>query len=115
VLEHFEVQEFGDFALTRFYDPGKDSGLGNVWRTIDEHLSEPDREVLLGTPFGSSGRYFDPGRQGSYFQTPWEVVRSLARAQRIALSDLYERRSLECFKMLLENCEEAGTGFYVTF
>jgi hypothetical protein len=86
VLANFDVQEFGDFALTRFYDPQKDSGLGIEWRGIDEHLSETDQAVLLGTPFGSSSAYFDPGRQGSYFQTPREVVRSLARVQRIELS-----------------------------
>jgi hypothetical protein len=117
MLENFDVQEFGDFALTRFYDPEKDSGLGNDWLAIDEHLSEADRAVLLGTPFGSSSAYFDPGLQGSYFQTPREVVRSFARVQRIGLSDLedYRRQSLERFKELLEECAVAGSGLYVTF
>jgi hypothetical protein len=54
VLENFDVHEFGDFALTRFYDPEMDRGLRNGWLAIDEHLSEADRAVLLGTPLGSS-------------------------------------------------------------
>ena len=49
VLENFDVHEFGDFALTRFYDPEKDSGLEKDWLAIDEHLPEADRAVLLGT------------------------------------------------------------------
>jgi hypothetical protein len=106
-----------DFALTRFYDPEKNSGLGNEWRAIDEHLSEADQAALLGTPFGSSGAYFDPGRQGSFFQTPQEVVRSLARVQRIDLSNMDEdqRESWPQYKKLLEDCAKAGIGLYVTF
>jgi hypothetical protein len=117
VLENFDVHEFGDFALTRFFDPENDRGLRNPWLAIDAHLSEADRAVLLGTPFGSSSTYFDPSRQGSYFQTPLEVVRSLARVQRFELPDLedYHRKSLEWFKGLLEECAEDGSGLYVTF
>jgi len=116
-LGNYDVHEYGDFALTRFYDPMEDSGLGNEWLAIDEHLSETDQAVLLGTPFGSPRAYFDPGRQGSYFQTPPEVVRSLARVQRIDLSNMDEdqRESWPQFKKLLEECAEACIGLYITF
>jgi hypothetical protein len=68
-------------------------------------------------PFGPPGAYFDPGRQGSYFQTTREVVRSLARVQRIELSNMDEdqRESWPQFKKLLEECAKAGSGLYVTF
>jgi hypothetical protein len=71
--------------------------------------------VLLGAPLGSPSAYFDPSRLGAYFQTPQQVVRSLARVQRI-VPDLegYQRESLEQFKELLEECAEAGSGLYVT-
>jgi hypothetical protein len=115
VLENFDVQEFGEFALTRFYDPEGDRGLGNDWFHIDEHLSEADRATLLGTPLGPSNAYFDPGRLGSYFQTPQEVVGSLARVQRIVLLDDDLRESLAGFEDLLAECAEAGSGLYVTF
>jgi len=109
-------KSIGDFALTRFYDPEEDRGLRNGWLTIDEHLSEADRAVLLGTAFGSSSAYFDPSGQGAYFQTPQQVVKSLAHVQRIKLPDLedYHRKSPEQFKELLEECAEAGSGLYVT-
>lgn len=117
MLENRDVHEYGDFALTRFYDPAEDCGIWDQWRTIDRLLPEADRATLLGTPLGLPGAYFDPGRLGSYFQTPKLVARSLARVQRFKLPDLedYQRESLERFAELLEQCKEAGSGLYVTF
>ena len=89
-LENFDVQEFADFALTRFYDPMEDYGLVYDYLDLAKHLAEADLTALLGTPFGPHGAYFDPGHQGSYFQTPQEVVGSLARVQRIDLSNIDE-------------------------
>jgi hypothetical protein len=117
-LENYDVHEFADFALTRFYDPMEDYGIDHYWLDLDiEHLPEADQTALLGRPFGPRGAYFDPGRQGSYFQSPQEVVGSLARIQRIDLSnmDKYQRESWERFKKLLEECAKAGSGLYVTF
>ena len=117
-LGNYDVHEFGDFALTRFYDPMEDYGIDHYWLDLDfEHLPEPDQAALLGTPFGPRGAYFDPGRQGSYFQSPQEVVRSHTRLQRIDLSnmDRDQRESWEQFKKLLEECAKAGSGLYVTF
>ena len=64
-LGNRDVQEYGDFALTRFYDPNADCGLGCCWNEIDDALPEEDREVLLGLPFGPRHNRFDPGRYGS--------------------------------------------------
>ena len=117
-LGNCDVHEFGDFALTRFYDPTEDYGIDHYWLDLDfEHLPEVCQAALLGTPFGPRGAYFDPGRQGSYFQTPHEVVRSLASIRRIDLSnmDRDQRESWEQFKKLLEECAKAGSGLYVTF
>ena len=116
-LENFDVQEFADFALTRFYDPMEDYGLEYDYVDLAKHLPEANLTALLGTPFGPPGAYFDPGRQGSYFQTPQEVVRSLARVQRIDLSNIDEdqRESWPQFEKLLEECAKAGSGLYVTF
>jgi len=116
-LRIFDVQEFGRLALTRFYDPMEDYGLVHDYLDLSEHLPEADLTALLGTPFGPPGAYFDPGRLGSYFQTPQEVVKSLARVQRIDLWYIDEdrRESRPRFKMLLEECAKAGSGLYVTF
>jgi hypothetical protein len=119
VLVNLDVQELGDFALTRFFDPEDDRGLMENWFRIQEHLSEADRATLLGTSLRSSSAYFDPSGLGAYFQTPQQVVKSLARVQRIELPDLKFKEmldeSLELLKGLLEECAEAGNGLYVTF
>jgi hypothetical protein len=116
-LENFDVHEFGNLALTRFYDPIENYGLVYDYLDLAEHLPEADLTPLLGTPFGSPGAYFDPGGLGSYFQTPQQVVKSLARVQRIDLwyMDEDRRESWPQFKKLLEECAQAGSGLYVTF
>jgi hypothetical protein len=116
-LENRDVYEYGDFALTRFYEPREDWGLWNQWQAIDGQLPEKNRAVLLGAPFGPAGAYFDPGRLGSFFQTPHQVVESLARIQGFELPDLekYERESLKRFEGLLEECADKRSGLYVTF
>src|SRR5262245_51807623 len=68
-LGNRDVHEFGDYALTRFYDPNADCGLAYCWNRLDEALFwEVDREALLGSPFGPRHNRFNPGRYGSYFQ-----------------------------------------------
>lgn len=117
MLENRDVQEFADYALTRFYDPSEDWGIWDQWRAIDERLPEPDQAVLLGTPLGSDGEYFDPGREGSYFQTPTQVSESLSRVRKFQMPDLEDdrRKSLDRFTELLEECVESRSGLYVTF
>src|SRR3954453_8782269 len=80
-LENRDVHEYGDYALTRFYAPAADRGLGPCWADIDDALPREDREVLLGSPFGPEHNRFDPGRYGSYFQTPVRAAGSLARVR----------------------------------
>lgn len=47
-LESGHVQELGDFALTKFYDPTEDYGLGAAWLRIDDSLPDAIRAALLG-------------------------------------------------------------------
>jgi hypothetical protein len=117
LLENHDVHEFGDFALTRFYDPAADRGLGYSWNEIDDALPEEGRRALLGCSPGPAHNRFDPGRYGSYFQTPQRVAESLALVRGFDLSRLdgQDRRVLERFKGLLEECLTAGLGLYVTF
>ena len=105
------MHEYGDFALTRFYDPADDRGVGNAWVGIDASLPEQDRPALLGRPLGRAGREFDPGRQGSYFQTPEQVVESLRRVQRLSEYQDVLRGYIE----LLRACAAGRRGVYVTF
>jgi hypothetical protein len=118
-LENRDVHEYGDYALTRFYDPAEDWGsIAAQWRAIDGRLStDADRSALLGTPFGPPGNYFDPGRQGSYFQTPEEIAESLSRVRQFSTADLeeYQEESLKRFEQLLKQCAADHRGLYVTF
>lgn len=116
-LENRDVHEYGDFALTRFYDPAEDCGLGHCWNRIDRAIEEEDRDILLGLCLGPEHKRFDPGRYGSYFQPPGQVAQSLARLRGLDLSWLEERDKVlfRSFDGLLEECVDGGLGLYVTF
>jgi hypothetical protein len=116
-LGNRDVHECGDFALTRFYDPAADDGLGHCWSEIDDAVSEEARRALLGSPFGPTHNRFDPGRYGSYFQTPEQVPNLLALVRGLDLSwlDENDRGFVEGFEGLLEECVAGGLGLYVTF
>lgn len=109
-LGDLDVHEYGDLALTRFYDPADDRGIGDSWLAVDAMLEEQDRTALLGCPLGEARREFDPGRQGSYFQTPGQVVESLRRVERVGHTDV-----LQSYTQLLRACAVSGLGVYVTF
>jgi hypothetical protein len=117
LLENRDVHEYGDFALTRFYDPAVDYGIGDPWSRIGDLLPEEGRAALLGSPIGSPGRWFDPGRYGSYFQPPGRVAISFAYLRGFALPQLdeFERDMLARFVGLLGECVEARSGLYTTF
>lgn len=117
MIENGDVHEYGDFALTRFYTPANDGGIAEEWLAIDARLKIADRAALLGKPLGDSGAYFDPGRQGSYFQLPSQVVRSLAKISRFSSQDWSagERKAIGRFGKLLRGCADAEMGLYVTF
>ena len=77
-LENRDVHEYGDYALTRYYDPSEDIGLGERWLQLDDRL----QTLALGTPLGEA-ILFDPGRMGSYFQSPDQIAEALRLAQAI--------------------------------
>jgi hypothetical protein len=111
MLENRDVHEYGDYALTRFYDPSDDCGLVEFWAEVSERLPGRAADALLGFPIGPRGRLFDPGRLGSYFQTPTQVKKSLATL-RPRTNKLEELRP---FVELLEQCAAEGLGVFVTF
>jgi hypothetical protein len=109
LLENQDVQELGDFALTRYYDPSDDCGLGDDWITLNASLSAPAQAALLGSPLGPETNRFDPGRMGSYFQTPADVRRSRASLRPLKAAPI------RLYKSLLDRCGRRGLGVYVTF
>lgn len=109
-LENQGVQEYADYALTLFYDPSADIGLDDAWLEIEGRIDRDARAALLGDAVASSGCAFDPGRMGSYFQTPAQVLRSVARLQ------VLDRAVLKRFAKDLEtNCAANSLGVYITF
>ena len=113
LLESGDVQEHGDFALSKFYDFDLEMGLADDWREVDERLARAgvSRALVLGTPLTG----FDPGGRGSYFQTPSDVEQSLA-----VLRGLVEREPLLGAELapalgMLQQAARAKQGLYVTF
>jgi hypothetical protein len=103
-LEVGDVQELGDFALTRYYNPIDDHGLGSEWLTIEQRLSASEKAALLG----SALLRFDPGRQGSYFQTASQAA---ASARLLGTANL----GLTTYQSFLTQAASKGLGVYVTF
>jgi hypothetical protein len=111
-LEAGDVQEHGDFALGKFYDFDLEMGLADDWQAIDEQLERAGSSALvLGRPLAG----FDPGRQGSFFQSENEAQQSLA-----ALTALVEREPklgalFAPAVGMLQEAVRAKRGLYVTF
>jgi hypothetical protein len=107
LMENGDVQDHGDFALTLYYSPTADFGIGDSWLALSDDSSVAN--ALLGEPFGPADNLFDPGRMGAYFQTPDAVSSSL----RVLTAD--DHPGLSDFIDLLERCGVEGMGIYVTF
>ncbi len=115
-LENNDVQELGDYALTRFYDPCEDLGLGPCWTKAIETIPEAYHAIVLGGALGPKESPFDPGRQGSYFQTPEQV--GVSRVQMELSESGWARLQgapFEAYKCLLGDCLAKNVGVYVTF
>jgi hypothetical protein len=118
MIESRDPHQYGDFALTKFYDPTEDIGLGYDWENVQEILSRKLTDVnsVLGSPIGPASNYFDPGKMGAYFQSPQQVVEN----QRL-LESSFDQGELESFaeleKMLemLQAATSEGKGLYITF
>lgn len=111
LLEVGDAQQYGDFALTKYYDPTDDRGLGRGWMEIQSLLERSlgESAAILGRPVGADEVLFDPGRAGSYFQSSEEVKKNLAEVSRV------RDPLLASTLALLEGAVEEGAGLYVTF
>jgi hypothetical protein len=118
MLVNKDVHEYGDFALTKFYDPEDCIGLSNDWREIDDLLCYEFGEgslITLGKLLGPKDNFFDPGKMGSYFQSPHQVQKNL-----IWLEDTLEQRPelleyLISVINMLKPASKQGQGLYITF
>lgn len=105
-----DPHQFGDFALTKYYDPANDTGLGADWQRVQDILPQDLTESpILGTPLGP---IFDPGKMGSYFQANDQVSRNIEYLK--ALSNSKDEAVVSAAQML-EAARNARKGLYVTF
>ncbi|HPF39536.1 MAG TPA: hypothetical protein PK093_12900, partial [Phycisphaerae bacterium] len=115
-LSSRDAHQFGAIALTKFYSPSQEMGLGAGWKIVDDILVADGRFLaspILGDPFDADGVVFDPGGMGAYFQSPSMVRTSLGMMRTIARYDATPE-VVEAVTML-ERAARAGAGLYVTF
>jgi hypothetical protein len=112
-IEYKDAHQYGDFALTRYYQPAEDHGLGDDWQEVGELLEEHglSEEILLGTPLDD----FDPGKQGSYFQDPATVSENLRKLDEIIHSEPALTARLAHLRAMLDAAARRAMGLYVTF
>jgi len=109
------VQLWGDLALTKYYDPTQDFGLGAEWQEAEDRLQAAGLEpapIVLGHPLGTEGHFFDPGLQGAYFQSPRDLRTGLELLNRAECEDT---ELLRTWRELLQRTAANGDGLYVTF
>jgi hypothetical protein len=118
LVEPKDAHQLGDFALTLFYSPQENVGLGYEWdstRQLLDTLLSNGEQVVLGRAFGPPSNCFDPGKMGAYFQSPGEV-----RSNREAVGQLSKNKPeysdvLSRVEHMLEKAYQKGWGLYVTF
>lgn len=114
LIEQRDVDQYGDFALTKYYNAADDIGLGSAWDQIQEAIiSHPGlvESPILGSIIGPDDQPFDPGKMGSYFQAEEAVSRNREFLEAFrSRSDAF----VEAIDMLGQ-AEAAQKGLYVTF
>lgn len=113
-IESEDPHQYGDFALTKYYDPTNDIGLGSAWQSIQEVLPDNQRiSPILGLIVGDARNPFDPGKMGAYFQNAGQVSGSLIFLQRLVQEHPSEEVN-EALELLLR-VSQSQKGLYVTF
>jgi hypothetical protein len=117
LIETQDPHQFGDFALTKYYNPTADIGVAAAWENLQELIAKNDpllaESPILGSTIGPKDNAFDPGKMGSYFQSAQQV-----RQSQSYLLNLAKEKPAEVLSgalAMLQEAADAGTGLYVTF
>lgn len=117
MIETHNAHQYGDFALTKYYQPAADIGLGVAWGHIQELIANDPalhESPVLGTPIGPKDAFFDPGKMGAYLQNADQVRRHheyLVRLQHEFPNDNNLKKAIQ----MLAQAKDADKGLYVTF
>ena len=110
-----DPHQIGDVALTAYYDPSEDCGLGAEWEMAATVIESVSKRIgfspVLGRSIESSGIHFDPGKMGSYFQSQHEVEIGVSA---LADSTAHDPR-IAAITEMLEGAHRDHMGLYVTF
>lgn len=116
MIEAPDSHQYGDFALTKYYDPADDLGLSSSWECIQKALAEVAEfqvSPILGSVVGPPDAPFDPGKMGAYFQSEGQVQVSLTQVQHLVTQTTADE-IWEAVRML-EQASQSAKGLYVTF
>jgi hypothetical protein len=113
-VESEDAQVFGDYALTKYYEPSEDLGLGPNWEMLQSRLLTRlgNDGAVLGRTVGPADNPFDPGKMGSYFQTEEDVRANLHAL--LALRNSGAAEEAEHLVRTLRAAAERARGLYVT-
>ncbi|MEM7713866.1 MAG: hypothetical protein AAF349_09875 [Cyanobacteria bacterium P01_A01_bin.68] len=118
IIEIGDVDEYADIAITKYYNPEDNIGLSYNWMQLDDLLlQELNLEIspLLGTVFGSSEVYFNPGKQGSYFQSPEKVRENFELINSLSNEKLHKLSNIDILKNMFLDALVLQKGLYLTF
>ncbi len=116
MIETQDSHQYGDFALTKYYNPIADIGLGAAWENLQELIANDPiltESPILGSTIGKKEDPFDPGKMGSYFQSAQQV-----RQNHRYLLNLAKKEQTEELKraiQMLNEAVDAKGGLYITF
>ncbi len=114
-----DVQEYADFALTKFYYSDDDIGLDYEWQDVEKILNEEflldSNLILLGRTICFADNCFDPGRMGSYFQSFDEVQENLKIIKKYLEQKPEFLNSLQVLIGMFQNAVIKQQGLYITF
>jgi len=114
MMETKDAHQYGDFALTKYYNPTADIGLGLIWQHVQKIL--PTNQVtspVLGSLVGADEPPFDPGKMGPYFQSHVQVFENCQLLQELRL--YHSTCEIDEAVNMLEQALQARKGLYVTF
>src|SRR5579875_843253 len=116
MIETQDPHQYGDFALTKYYNPAADIGLGAAWENLQELIANDPlltESPILGSTIGPKDGPFDPGKMGSYFQSVQQVRQNQRYLLNLAKKEQTE--DLNRAIQMLQEAVDANTGLYITF